>query len=106
MKDTIYVVHATVGVYSDRTEWLVAWYPTREDAEAHGALAQAEGARILAAISERELDYWSDEALALIRTELDPFRSLYCGDWPRYSVIALERGKWPYALPAEGTVSK
>lgn len=42
----IYVVIGSCGEYSDRRKWIVCWYPTKEEADAHAAAAAAESAAI------------------------------------------------------------
>lgn len=43
---SIYVVMGSCGEYSDRTEWAVAWYPTREQADRHSDRAAEDAKRI------------------------------------------------------------
>lgn len=102
MSDTIYVVCGSVGEYSDRSEWMVAWYTTRDEATAHAEAAEAE-ARDLAVKRQElmEVDYLA--SCEPPHTPLDPFRDNdYCGQSATYGVAEIERGKWPFALPPKG----
>ncbi len=53
MSDAIYLVIGRTGEYSDRSEWTVCWFPTREEAEAHRDLCQRESDGL-------DSDAWND----------------------------------------------
>lgn len=92
---TIYLVCGTVGMYSDRTEWVVAWHETAADAEAHARAAESEAARLARKAHATDSPWDYDP-----KTQLDPFRERdYCGDPATYHVIQVERAKWPFPLP-------
>lgn len=87
---TIYVVNATRGHYSDRTEHVVCWYPDKESAEtcARRMLdASAEWRTHVNNSKEPYVEVW-DRARAAIG---DPCWSP--SDDTEYGVEKLERGK-------------
>lgn len=107
--ETIYVVVGESGSYSDHTTWMVAWYLDKDRAEAHVAAATAEVSRIYAPIA----DWGKARALCEPVTYLTPYPDPLPADvqfdpemgcFNTYSVAELVRGKWPFDLPAEGTV--
>ena len=51
----IYLVHGSTGEYSDRNEWVICGYKSREAAEQHKARAQQRQADL-----EAQHDYWGD----------------------------------------------
>ncbi len=104
MSDTIYLVVGAAGCYSDSRTWTLAWYVRAADAHAHAEAAMAEASVIRARYETEDEDFdkpcgWRD---ALAKTAIDPLRDSYdIGDGLAYSVVAIERGKWPFALPSK-----
>ena len=105
--DTIYLVCGDVGEYSDRSTWIVAWYPTEDEAKAHVTALDESNIvareKLEAWFGEEDCDYADDKRAAILATPLDPQREAYCGSLPTYSVAKIERGKWPFDLPPRGT---
>lgn len=82
VKEVCYVVHGTTGEYSDRSEWQVAVYTNREQADWHAAKLNE-----LVAKFARDGDATYEERDAF-RTEYDPRCNIdYTG--VRYGVVAL-----------------
>ena len=106
MSDTIYVVCGSVGDYSDRTEWMVAWYSSEAEANAHREAASAEAIDLAKKRQEAiEADAPGCFEPEFVRTAIDPFRDDFCGRAATYCVAKIERGKWPFNLPPKGGAS-
>ena len=99
---TIYLVVAETGGCSDHEGRVVAWYPTRADAEAHATAAREEVERMA---PDFDYDYgtgkwgkepFSDESKAAARTPLDPERAAWQFSSLTYDMVEVERGKWPF----------
>jgi hypothetical protein len=43
VSETVYIVFAWTGEYSDRSEWLVCWYESESEARAHARAAKLVG---------------------------------------------------------------
>lgn len=79
-KEVCYVVWGTTGEYSDRSEWQVAAYTNKGQAEAHAAKLN----ELVAPIKDT---YWSGEGRRF-KTEYDPKFSMdYTGT--KYGVVEL-----------------
>ena len=61
MSDTIYVVSYSSGEYSDRSEWMVAWYATEAEAVAHEAAFDAALTRAMDANNTLPPIDWDDD---------------------------------------------
>lgn len=104
MSDTIYLVCGDVGEYSDRWTWIVAWYPTEDEAKAHVAALDADNAATLVALKALDDEWDYEDRAKVMATPLDPNRGDAYGGLPSYSVATIERGKWPFPLPPRGEV--
>ena len=62
MSDTIYVVSYSKGEYSDRNEWLAAWYDTEAEATAHKDAFNAARKRAIKASRSLPSQPWYDDA--------------------------------------------
>lgn len=100
MNDTIYLVVGKCGIYSDRTEWIVAWYEKDSDAHEHASAAKAEGLKIADEAAKND-GYPPLDAPNYGRTQLDPFREWYCGGQD-YAALDPLHVKWPFPLPEGG----
>lgn len=85
MTGPIFLVVGTCGEYSDRSEWDVCWFPTKEQAEAYAQKCREADAGLG---SDR---YDSDTVAASMIRRLDPAWSTdYTGT--QYSVVEVPAG--------------
>lgn len=105
-QDTIYVVCGSVGDYSDRTEWMVAWYSSEADADAHREAASAEAIELAKKRQEAiEAEAPGCFEPEFVRTAIVAFRDDFFDRPAFYWVAKIERGKWPFDLPPRGEVN-
>ena len=83
-EDVVFVVEGTCGEWSDRSDWIVCWYPTEAEAQDHAVKAKQRADEIQAKAKSM---YHTPEA----KNEYDPYcRWDYTGT--DYTVIPVPRG--------------
>lgn len=97
---TVWLVHGTVGEWSDRSEWTVAAYESEADAKAFVEMISAKGREAEPLLRDR----WdNEEALDVLESEmraLDPSWSTYSSDPPAYTAYEIE------VRPAQAALSR
>ena len=87
---TIFIICGTAGMYSDRCDWNVKAFRSREKAEAYMAVLSAKNNEIESALRNADYSYAADEAMKAEMKKLDPNGTFYWGDGVDYSIQELD----------------
>lgn len=86
---TIFIICGTTGSYSDRCDWNVRAFRSREKAEAYMAVLSAKNNEIESALRDDDYGHTAEEAKKDEMKMLDPNGIFYWGEGVDYSIQEL-----------------